>query len=53
MIGCKKIYKTLIHRIFGIKSPSLMLSICPYCEKSGSCKIGLQMSDYGVFLRSK
>lgn len=53
MRGCRKIYKTLIHRIFGIKSPSLMLSICAYCEKSGSCKIGLQMRDYSAFLRSE
>lgn len=53
MIGCKKIYKTLIHRMLGLKSPSLMLSICPYCKKNGKCETGLSMRDYGVFLRSK
>lgn len=53
MRGCKKIYKNLIHRIFGVKSPSLMISICPYCEKNGKCDTGLSMMDYGVFLRSK
>lgn len=51
MKGCRKIYKTIIHRIFGIKSPSLMFSLCPYCEKRGPCKVGFGIVDYGVFLK--